>query len=338
MWRLYEAESGNQLWTMVMEAVRSKENSIVQNGRGGATNEILHAALTLKNPSDRWITVRQPAMNIAFLIAELVWILAGRGDAKFLTYFNNSLSKFAGTGAFLHGAYGERLRRHFGLDQLEHAYRALSSNPESRQVVLQIWDPKIDLPQHNGLPRDPDIPCNTQSILKVRNHRLEWLQIMRSNDIYLGLPHNLVQFTFLQEIIAGWLGLLPGHYHHVSDSLHLYERDANKVSVSPMENLLPNDVYLLPKLESELAVTRLAAAIDRITNENCGATEVARLPQAVVLPNAYRNMLCILCAEGLRRRQQAELGEQIMTTCTNPVFRKMWSSWLMRVISNTTQS
>ena len=51
------------------------------------------------------------------------------------------------------------------------------------------------------------------------------MQIMRSNDLHLGLPHNLVQFTSLQEILAGWLGLEPAGYHHLSDSLHVYEKD-----------------------------------------------------------------------------------------------------------------
>jgi hypothetical protein len=121
---------------------------------------------------------------------------------------------------------------------------------------------------------------------------------------------------------------------NVSDSLHLYEHDADKVSVSPTEDLSPSDVYLLPKPESDQAISILAAAIDRNTNEDCGVTEIVQLSQAVALPIAYRNMLCVLCAEGLRRRQQAELSGQIMATCNSLVFRKMWSNWLMRINSN----
>lgn len=47
---------------------------------------------------------------------------------------------------------------------------------------------------------------------------------MRSNDVHRGLPYNVVQFTTLQEVMAGWLGLEVGGYHHWSDSLHLYRR------------------------------------------------------------------------------------------------------------------
>ncbi len=50
---------------------------------------------------------------------------------------------------------------------------------------------------------------------------------MRSNDHFRGLPHNLIQFTTVQEVLAGWLGISLGSYHHYSDSLHVYESDGD---------------------------------------------------------------------------------------------------------------
>jgi thymidylate synthase len=41
---------------------------------------------------------------------------------------------------------------------LERAYQALSKNPESRQVVLQIWDSTVDLPATDGKPSAEDVP------------------------------------------------------------------------------------------------------------------------------------------------------------------------------------
>src|SRR4051794_23642246 len=119
MWRVFEADNANQLWRDLHGALTSAEPGDLRPSRAGLTREILHAALTLRNPRERWVTARQPALNIAFALAELVWILAGRNDARFLTYFNRSLSRFAGGSPLLHGAYGERLRHRFGVDQLE---------------------------------------------------------------------------------------------------------------------------------------------------------------------------------------------------------------------------
>ena len=51
---------------------------------------------------------------------------------------------------------------------------------------------------------------------------------MRSNDAFIGLPHDVFAFTMLQEIIARALDLEPGTYSHAVGSLHLYKdnRDA----------------------------------------------------------------------------------------------------------------
>jgi len=75
-----------------------------------------------------------------------------------------------------------------------------------------------DFPDEEGRPASQDILCNVLSMLKIRDGRLEWTQVMRSNDLFRGVPYNFVQFTVLQEVIAGWLGLEVGAYDHVSDS------------------------------------------------------------------------------------------------------------------------
>src|SRR5260370_4657761 len=231
MFRLFEGETADNVWCKIGETFR-REDLPLQNSRGGEMRELLHSAICISDPRQRWIVSRKPALNVAFALAEVVWILTGRNDSAFLNYFNRQLPKFAGDGATYHGAYGHRLRSHFGIDQLERAYEVLRVKPTSRQVVLQIWDSKVDLPSGTGEEAGPDIPCNVLSLLKVRSDQLEWTQIMRSNDVFLGLPHNLVQFTTMQEVLAGWLGLGVGNYYHISDSLHLYQKNLAQIQGS----------------------------------------------------------------------------------------------------------
>jgi len=52
---------------------------------------------------------------------------------------------------------------------------------------------------------------------------------MRSNDAFLGLPHDVFAFTFIQELVARSLGLKLGSYKHLVGSLHIYETDKEKV-------------------------------------------------------------------------------------------------------------
>jgi len=51
---------------------------------------------------------------------------------------------------------------------------------------------------------------------------------MRSNDAFLGLPHDVFAFTFLQEIIARSVGVELGLYKHAVGSLHLYDKHQAK--------------------------------------------------------------------------------------------------------------
>jgi thymidylate synthase len=46
---------------------------------------------------------------------------------------------------------------------------------------------------------------------------------MRSNDAYIGLPHDVFCFTMLQEIVARAIGREIGTYRHFVGSMHLYE-------------------------------------------------------------------------------------------------------------------
>ena len=51
---------------------------------------------------------------------------------------------------------------------------------------------------------------------------------MRSNDLWLGFPYDVFQFTCLQVRMAMELGLDIGTYTHIAGSLHLYARDFEK--------------------------------------------------------------------------------------------------------------
>jgi thymidylate synthase len=326
----FEASSADDLWLSIADVFRpdAERDTREQESRAGQTHEILHAVISISDPVQRWVVSRAPALNPAFAIAEVVWILTGRNDARFLTYFNNRLPRYAGPGPTYHGAYGFRLRRHLKIDQLLRAFEALSHNPDSRQVVLQIWDSNIDLPDLDGGPRSADIPCNVMAMLKVRNGALEWFQVVRSNDLFKGMPYNLVQFTTLQEVLAGWLGLGVGSFNQVSDSLHVYNEELEGV-VSSRKVVAPQntDSIRVRKAESEALFSELSLLIDKLIEPSLRAAELEKITRWQQGPPAFRNMLLLVCAESARRRHLLNLAEEAMQHCTNPLFNTLWSRW-----------
>lgn len=324
--------SANEAWLAAAQVLEGRKSSRVQASRCGDTREILRAAISIEDPVQRWVHSRQPAMNLPFSVAEAIWILRGRRDSAFVNYFNRQLPGFAGRVKWYHGAYGFRLKEHYGIDQLERSYEALSCNSDCRQVVLQIWDPRVDMPDRTGSAVADDIPCNIVSILKIRDGKLEWTQIMRSNDFYRGLPYNIAQFTMLQEVLAGWLGVGVGGYFHYADSLHLYDKDREEfLSDEIAENLINADSLRFPKPESDRAFLELESSVEAIIHKSAGIEDLQKLVSLSELHPAHRNLLCVLAAEGIRRRKDPAKAVALMSDfCTNPVFRSMYRDWISR--------
>jgi thymidylate synthase len=332
MFRNFSGESADDLWLQVANCFKAGNCPISQNSRSGTMKELLHVTLSISNPRQRWVASRNPPLNLAFALAEVLWIFAGRNDSSFLNYFNKQLPHFAGVGPTYHGAYGYRLRQHFGLDQIETCFRALSAKPTSRQIVLQMWDAKADMPDEFGSERSADIPCNIMAMLKIRDGKLEWTQIMRSNDIFRGLPYNIVQFTALQEIIAGWLGLQIGSYNHLSDSLHVYEKDLECIGDSIEVEVSPNtDSLSFSKIDFDVAFAILIAQANRIVDPATDAKQLQKSVRDVQLPAPLRNILVILAAEGARRRGSVDVMWQIIPECSNVCYRELYFRWLKRL-------
>lgn len=330
MFQTLEARTANDLWKQAAGWFRNDGNAVKQASRNGPTQEVMNAALTLHHPRQRWIAARVPAMNPAFAIAEVVWIVTGRHDSAMLNYFNPILPRYAGEGDVYHGAYGHRIRKSLGFDQLERAYQALSSKPESRQVVLQIWNSETDLPSESGEPVSKDIPCNVCSLIKVRDSKLEWTQIMRSNDLFRGFPHNVIQFSTLQEVLAGWLKLELGAYHHYSDSLHLYDQDGDVAS--HFEDTAPpdsDDTLGLPKTVSDAAFKILAELCDLCANSQVPAEAIFDHVGSLSLPQGHQNFARVLAADALRRRG-SRYSEMIMRDCSNHCLSFMFQRWIAK--------
>lgn len=324
--------TADEVWLAAARSLRDPGSTTVDlESRGGPTSECLHVALCLENPLERWVPSRIPAINPAFAIAEVFWILAGRDDAAFLTAWNSALPKFVGPEPILHGAYGARLRRSFGVDQLAAAYDALRQNRSTRQVVLQIWSAADDLPLGTGAPRSQDIPCNVCASLKIRDGRLFWLQVMRSNDLVRGLPYNFVQFTTLQEVMAGWLGVGVGEYMHVADSLHVYRADLeggiDTIHESGEQN---SDTLAIPRDEFESVLPTMVNGIAICADRGTRVTDLHSLIRSVPVPNGYRNLLSVVAAEAARRRRWHEDAHSLIELCANPILAVLWRRWNRR--------
>ena len=328
---IFQGDNANSIWESAAKELINNSNLDFIDSRQGKIRELLHSVLTLHNPRQRWITSRHPIINPAFALAEIVWIINGSNDANLINFWNPTLPKYAGNGSQYHGAYGYRLRKHLEFDQLNKAYNALLNNPNSRQVVLQIWDSRIDFPDENGIPASDDIPCNICSLLKVRNNKLEWTQILRSNDVYRGLPYNFIQFTTLQEIMAGWLNLELGDYVHISDSLHVYEKDLKDLIINSNLIIENSDTISIPYSISMKQFEIIMDSMQKIAFDGIGKREFQMLVEKTDLLLPYRNIYLVIMADAARRMEWYDLSDYFINNCENKLFILIYKSWYNRM-------
>lgn len=196
-----------------------KHHGKVVVSRGMETIEMPGPVSTVyRQPTRRVLFDQDRDANPFFHLMESLWIIGGSNRVELPKLFMDSIDRFSDDGKTFHGAYGHRLRRAFGYDQLTAAISILQEKPDSRQVVLSIWNGQEDLGAVTK-----DLPCNDLIMLKVREGKLNMTVCNRSNDAIWGAyGANVVQFSMLQEWLAASIGVEVGHYVQQSDSFHVY--------------------------------------------------------------------------------------------------------------------
>lgn len=188
--------------------------------------------LEIKNPRAR-LSRTESRGKVFSCLGELLWYLAGTNDLEFICYYILRYREDSEDDKTIYGGYGPRLFNKRGQDQIANVLRILKENPNSRRAVIQLFDSDdlIQLIDTEGQAvARKEIPCTCTLQFMIRKRHLHMFTHMRSNDAYIGLPHDVFCFTMLQEIIARSLNVELGTYKHFVGSLHLYEKDIGGAS------------------------------------------------------------------------------------------------------------
>lgn len=231
---VFQGENPSALQVEILNELMSKGEEVTP--RGKKIKEIRPASVEFLNPLKRVTFLRGRRINPFFQLAESLWILSGRSDVGFLELFNKNMKSFSDDGISFNASYGERIRSYGKndlhqviynpIDQLTDCYVKLTADKDTRQAVIVISNPHFDNAKYTIGEKGKDIACNLVITFKLRDSKLNMTVFNRSNDVIWGLfGANIVQFSTLQELLASWLKVGVGSYHHVTDSLHLYLDD-----------------------------------------------------------------------------------------------------------------
>lgn len=244
---LFEHENFSELYLNVCKAMY--KNGYETSPREMPIREELGVFLLLHNPRSRVLCNSARELPMHFAIGEWLWTITGRDDLSFIQYYASRYDRFSDDGVSLNGAYGPRIKMSW-----EKIISLLRTDGDSRRAVIPIYSPRdvgVD---------SKDIPCTTTLQFFIRNGKLDMIITMRSNDIYLGLPFDVFNFTMIQELLACQLGVELGSYRHFVGSFHYYcqyEERIGKIAsgfTKSKQNMMPMNHKTINKELSDFIV------------------------------------------------------------------------------------
>jgi thymidylate synthase len=180
--------------------------------RGQACREINNIQVNIVRPWQIPLAVPARKLNQFIGAVEAAQLVGQTTMPEIVIDRVSAFKQFLDRGTF-HGAYGARIS-----GRLDDLATLLRRDPDTRQAVLTIYDSATDL---NANKRD--IPCTIAIQFLLRRGLLNMRVMMRSNDLWLGFPYDIVQFAALQAAVAADLDVPMGVYTHAVGSMHLYE-------------------------------------------------------------------------------------------------------------------
>jgi len=301
----------------------------ISSPRGMNVKENLGYQFQILNPRHRIPYVQGRDLSIHYMIAELLWYLAGNDSTEWISNYSTFWSKISDDGTTANSAYGARIFKPHNriastIDktwtQWTYVVEELKKDPDSRRAVIHIRSPQ------DSILAQLDVPCTLSLQFFLRNDKVHMVVSMRSSDVILGLAYDVPAFTIFQELLALQLSselsrqIGLGTYTHLSASLHVYERyfkmvekildedwkqDYEKLLEMPSMPSMP-PIHRLMVVQTDLREAGCAKRIEGIINEATNNIE---------LKNDYWMDWCkVLASHRALKLQNVELSNKLLNS------------------------
>jgi thymidylate synthase len=217
---------------------QTMQDKIVADDPNYRTLELSPYTFTILDGSDRTQWLSDIKYNIDWCLAdfeERVSTLRGGipinpGEAWKLRA--ETWSEFIHDGKFAY-TYSDRLGQSFASapDDTPNVRKALprvvaelGRHPNTRQAVLPIFDPVLDIPRLGSSQR---VPCSLYYQFLRRDDGLRVIYAMRSSDLITHFPYDIWMALQLQHAVAQILEIPSERFIFFTGSLHLYAKDAD---------------------------------------------------------------------------------------------------------------
>ena len=227
-------DSLNEGYQYLINAIRSTSQQ--STGRQqGAIHELLDVELVLSDPRKSVLSLPIRNMSRRYAAGELLCYIRGTNKKEDFAFYSKSWNKLANPEGTINSAYGYRMfhrRANSDVSQstenrFNYALTQLLENPETKNAVIMLRDDSDLDPEHQK-----DRCCTLCLCFNIRDGKLNCRTIMRSQDLWLGLPYDVFCFTRLMQIMLynynssceDGKEVQLGTYTHQVLNLHLYEK------------------------------------------------------------------------------------------------------------------
>jgi thymidylate synthase len=217
--------TADKSWLDTIAEVRKLGQAVEPQKSTGAKDRVSFEIINHSMVFDmRWpvVTVK-PNTSWLYMAAEPMWVIEGSGNLNYFPEIYRIQLPYSDNGVSVYGAYGPRYKL-----QKQNVIDKLNYDRNTRQAVMMIW--------RRNPPLMKDIPCVTSIQWLIRDDKIYTIVNMRSSDVGMGLPYDMLTFTCMTMDIASYLNepVELGKCYINAGSRHIYEDQWDKLNIKEM--------------------------------------------------------------------------------------------------------
>lgn len=237
------------------------ENGTERSDRTGTGTIGIFGAQLKFDVSERIPLLTTKKVNINNIIHETIWMFVhGSTNIKYLQDNGvNIWNEWANDNGYLGPIYGTQARRYQSwkyqteideengtgyvvpifeeVDQIRNIISSLKTDPYSRRHVMTLWNPST-VPdarltfEENIIQGNSALPVCHGALIQFyveKDQDLSLQVYIRSNDLFLGNPYNLINYTILLYMVAQVTGYKPKNLVVTIGDAHIYKNHVDQV-------------------------------------------------------------------------------------------------------------
>lgn len=165
-------------------------------------------------------------LNARYAVEEFLWYVRGDKYDQSIEQHATMWKKLRQEDGSYYSNYGQYIFSKMtpdGVDAFTFCYEQLAREADTRRAAIPL------LRTEHCFTDNSDMVCTFAIQFFIRNGRLVMIVNMRSNDAVWGLTNDAFCFSMLHRLMymalrAKYPALRLGEYHHIANTLHVYER------------------------------------------------------------------------------------------------------------------